>query len=48
MMLAEAAGDAELVVRDGRWFDHWSEVIPTTCIAAVYAFTSHRMGFYSD
>ena len=48
MMLTGAASDAELVIWDGREFDHWSEVIPTTCIAAVYAFTSHRMGFYSD
>jgi hypothetical protein len=46
MMLTGAASDAELVIWDGREFDHWSEVIPTTWIAAVYAFTSHRMGFF--
>ena len=36
----------KLCLRCQTEFDHWSEVIPTTWIAAVYAFTSHRMGFF--
>ena len=43
MVLTEAAGDAELVLWDGREFGHWWELKPALGIAIAHTLKDHSL-----